>query len=89
MDKSHIVFGGDYSHVQQERLEIAGFTEGQLPFRYLGMLITASKLSKVECRLLIDKITTKILVWASRYISYASKLVLVNTVLFGMFHFWA
>ena len=33
LDKSNIVFGGNYSHIQQECLNITGFTEGYLPFR--------------------------------------------------------
>ncbi|KAJ8432051.1 LOW QUALITY PROTEIN: hypothetical protein Cgig2_016330 [Carnegiea gigantea] len=36
-------------------LQIAGFTIGSLPFRYLGVPIIASRLSKLECRGLVDK----------------------------------
>ena len=39
--------------------------------------------------MLAEKTTAKIKVWASRHISYAGRLVLVNTVLFGIFNFWA
>ena len=70
-------------------MALIGFTEGKLPFTYLGLPITASKLSKVECMTLVEKITTKITTWASRHISYAGRLVLVNSVLFGIFNFWA
>ena len=70
-------------------MKITRFTKGQLPFRYLGMPKTASRLTKGECSMLIEKITAKIHVWASRHISYVGRLVLVNTVLFGMFNFWA
>ena len=70
-------------------MALTGFTEGNLPFSYLGLPITASKLSKVECRTLVEKITARIKTWASRHISYAGRLVLVNSVLFGIFNFWA
>ncbi|KAJ8425471.1 hypothetical protein Cgig2_001060 [Carnegiea gigantea] len=53
--QSNIVFGGDCLHIQQECLNITGFTEGQLPFRYLGMPITASRLIKGECSMLAEK----------------------------------
>ena len=89
MEKSSIVFGGDCSTIQQECLEITGFTEGHLPFRYLGLPIIASRLSKGECRLLVEKITAKILIWGSRHISYAGRVILINSVLFGMYNFWA
>jgi len=62
MEKPSIVFGGEDNQLHQECLEITGFTEGKLPFKYLGMLITASRLTKGECRLLVEKITVKILV---------------------------
>jgi len=61
LDKSSIVFGGACSQIQKECLDITGFTEGHLPFRYLGLPITASRLSKGECKLLVEKITAKIL----------------------------
>jgi len=41
-------------------LEIIGFSEGDLPFRYLGVPITAGKLSKMECRVLVENIAVKI-----------------------------
>jgi len=70
-------------------LDITRFIEGKLPFRYVGMPITANRLTKGECRLLVEKITAKILVWSSRHLSYVGRLVLINTVLFGMFNLWA
>ncbi|KAJ8419934.1 hypothetical protein Cgig2_011573 [Carnegiea gigantea] len=58
--KSQIVFGGNCTQLQQDCLEITGFSEGHIPFRYLGMPITASKLSKLECRTLVEQISGKI-----------------------------
>ena len=89
LEKSNIAFGGECSQIQKECLDITGFTEGHLPFRYLGLPITASRLSKGECKLLVEKITAKIRTWGSRHISYAGRVVLINSVLVGMFSFWA
>ena len=89
MSKSQIVFGGTSSVVRNECMELIGFSEGHLPITYLGLPITASKLSKVECKTLVEKITSRITTWASRHISYAGRLVLVNSVLFEIFNFWA
>jgi len=50
------------------------------------MPITTSRPSKVECGTLVEKIIGKILMWSSRNISYAGRLVLVNIVLFDMFN---
>ncbi|KAK4383921.1 hypothetical protein Sango_3108300 [Sesamum angolense] len=44
--------------VQQERqhiLEYVGFQEGSLPVKYLGIPLTSSRLTLVDCRPLIDK----------------------------------
>ena len=54
LDKSQIVFGGNCQFVHQECLNLTGFGEGHLPLRYLGMPITASRLSKMECKTLVD-----------------------------------
>ncbi|KAJ8427720.1 LOW QUALITY PROTEIN: hypothetical protein Cgig2_022194 [Carnegiea gigantea] len=67
LDKSNIVFGGDCLHIQQECLNITGFTEGQLPFRYLGMPITASRFTKEECSILVEKITPKVHISIGQY----------------------
>jgi len=58
-DKSQLVYGGCNSHLQRQCLELTGYREGCLPMRYLGVPITASKLSKLECHTLVEKITRK------------------------------
>ena len=57
--------------------------------QYLGVPIVASKLTKVECAQLVTKITTRIHQWSTRNISYTGRLVLINSVVFGMFNYWA
>jgi len=63
--------------------------EAEIPLRYLGVLIIASRLTKLECRPLIEKIIAKINLWSTRNISFAGRAVLINTVIFGMFNYWA
>ena len=57
LTKSQIVFGGDCHQVHHDCLRIIGFTEGQLPLKYLGIPITSSRLTKIECRTLVEKIS--------------------------------
>ncbi|KAJ8419433.1 hypothetical protein Cgig2_000165 [Carnegiea gigantea] len=47
------------------------------------------KLSKFECRTLVEKITGKIKQWSTRNLSFAGRAQLINTVIFGMFGFRA
>lgn len=44
---------------KQEILQHSGFTEGTLPFRYLGMNVSSKKLSVNDCECLIEKIVRK------------------------------
>ena len=76
--KSQLVCGGCDSTLQQQCLEITGYQEGVLPMRYLGMRITVNKLSKLECRTLVDKIMGKIKQWSTRSISFTGKAQLLN-----------
>jgi len=87
--KSQIVFGGCSTQLQQSCLRITGFHDGTLPLTYLGVPITASKLGKVECRTLVEKIMGKIKLWSSRSLTFARRAQLLNTVVFGMYNFWA
>ncbi|KAJ8421553.1 hypothetical protein Cgig2_004598 [Carnegiea gigantea] len=68
---------------------LKGFQEGKLPLKYLGVPVIASKLSKLDCSMLVDKILAKVKIWSSRNISFADRTVLINIVLFGMINYWA
>ncbi|KAJ8433455.1 hypothetical protein Cgig2_014496 [Carnegiea gigantea] len=41
--------------LQKQCLDVTGFQEGSLPMRYLGVPVTASRLSKLECKALVEK----------------------------------
>ena len=88
-DKSQIVCRGCNSQLLQQCLEITGYTEGSLLMKYLGFPITASKLSKLECHILVEKITGRMKQWSTRNLSFAGRAQLINIVVFGMYGFWA
>jgi len=52
--------------------------------KYLGLFVTSHKLSKIDCSILVDKILAKVKIWSSRNISFACRIVLINSILFGM-----
>jgi len=68
--------------------DIIGFKEGALQFRSLGVPFTANKLSKLECGLLVEKITKRITTWATKTTSYVGRAALINSILTGVFNFW-
>lgn len=86
--KSSIYFGGVKQDVRQEILEISGMCEGNLPFRYLGIPLSTKKISVVQWQPLLQKILAKVTCWTARYLSYAGRLQLIKSVLFGMQTYW-
>jgi len=56
--------------------------------RYLGVPIIASKLSKLERHILVEKIIGKMKQRYTRNLSFAGRAQLINTVVFGMYGFW-
>ena len=87
--KTQIVFGGCNTHLQQQYLQITGFQEGGLPLKYLGIPITTSRLSKLECRILLDKIMGKLKIWSTKSISFTGRAQLLNSIIFDMYNYWA
>ncbi|XP_074314177.1 uncharacterized protein LOC141649384 [Silene latifolia] len=86
--KTSAYFNGVPGWLKADILEVARFTEGELPFRYLGIPITAGRLSKAQCQILVEKITSKIASFGTRHLSYSGRLVLVNAVLTSLYTYW-
>ena len=76
--KSSMVLRGCTQQTEENILQVTGYTTGSLPFRYLGVPITASRLNKLECRALVDKITARIKTWSTRHLSYAGRAALIH-----------
>ena len=79
-NKSEIVIRGSKPQREKGIIHATGFSEGSLPLRYLGIPIIASRLSKMECRRMVDKITTRIKTWVTRNLSYAGGSALIQSV---------
>ncbi|XP_074300630.1 uncharacterized protein LOC141631922 [Silene latifolia] len=87
--KSEVYFNGVPATLRKDILSISGFIEGQLPFKYLGVPITAGRLKKNDCAVLIDKIVERIRSLGAKKLSYAGRLTLVESVLVTMHRYWA
>jgi len=86
MDESQIVLGGWPTKLHDQCLQMMGFTKSPLPSKYLGVPTTSSRLTKIECTGLVEKIMAKIRFWGTRNISFAGWAVLINSVVFGIFN---
>ncbi|GKV19162.1 hypothetical protein SLEP1_g29456 [Rubroshorea leprosula] len=86
---SQVFFSGVREGQKVALIQKLGFAEGQLPVRYLGLPFISKKLSPKACQLIIDKIHQRIGSWATKFLSYASRFQLVNSVLFHIQVFWS
>lgn len=69
--KSNIYGCGMTDQELQRIVDRSGFKVGSLPFRYLGVPISAKKLSISDYEKLIEKMTCRIRTWSTRNISFA------------------
>ncbi|XP_074299818.1 uncharacterized protein LOC141630988 [Silene latifolia] len=87
--KSIIYSNGVDKVILDEVFKVTGMVKGSLPFKYLGLPITARKLSVLECSTLVDKFSKRIRSLGCRKLSYAGRLVLIQSVLSNLHTYWA
>ncbi|XP_074289178.1 uncharacterized protein LOC141614321 [Silene latifolia] len=87
-DKTEIYLNGVPSNVIDNILQVLGFHQSRLPFKYLGVPISAKKLTKTEGMKLNDKIVARIKGLGNRHLS-AWRLILVQSVLTSLHAYWA
>ena len=61
-----------------------GCTKASLPIPYLGFPLQFKKTSFNDWAVVLDKITTKLECWKSRYLSLGGRLTLLNSMLFAI-----
>ncbi|XP_074306235.1 uncharacterized protein LOC141641476 [Silene latifolia] len=75
--------------LKKDILLFSGFKEGSLPFKYLGVPITAGRFKNIDCGVLIDKTVERIRSLGDKKHSFAGRLVLVIAVLSTMYSYRA
>ena len=85
----HLFCGGVQKEVRQQIVQQLGYTIEELPFKYLGVLLSSKKLNTIQWYPLIDKIMARINSWTAKKLSYAGRAQLVKIVLFGVQAYWA
>jgi len=64
--KSNIFFSGVHPTIRRDIIQLLGFNEGELPVRYLGVPLLTTKLRHIDCKTLVDRITSRIKSWTNR-----------------------
>ena len=86
--KSSVFLSGVSVQLQRQIVSILGFSIGSLPIRYLGVPLISTRLKATDCRALVDRILGRIKVWTNRFLSYAGRLQLIQSVLFNIQSYW-
>ncbi|XP_074314287.1 uncharacterized protein LOC141649497 [Silene latifolia] len=86
--KTSLYFGGVSAHLKAHILLSTGYVEGTFPVKYLGIPLFSSRLTQPMFNSLLDKIRRLVSHWASNLLSYAGKIQLINSVIFGLRNFW-
>ncbi|GJT19110.1 hypothetical protein Tco_0877816 [Tanacetum coccineum] len=87
--KSTAFFGNVVNHVKVGILSIMPFSEGELPIKYLGVLLILSRLLNKDCKILVEKARNRIGDWKNKSLSFAGRLQLCKPVISSMQVYWA
>lgn len=60
LKKSSFYCGGVPNDIQDEIVEVLGFSKGVLPIRYLGVPLSSKRVSIVQCQPLLDKMLVEL-----------------------------
>ncbi|XP_019265436.1 PREDICTED: uncharacterized protein LOC109242998 [Nicotiana attenuata] len=89
MEKSSFYVAGISNQHKQKILEKLKFTNGEIPFKYLGVPLSSKKPTISQCMPLVDRIAGRARCWTTRFLSYAGRVQLIKSVLFEMQTYWA
>ncbi|XP_022551648.2 uncharacterized protein LOC106378242 [Brassica napus] len=85
--KSEIFFGGFNSIEASVISDLSGFKIGTFPTRFLGLPLNPSRISMATLQPFIEKITLKLNSWTVKSLSFAGKVILVASGVYGMVNF--
>ncbi|XP_018435427.2 uncharacterized protein LOC108807663 [Raphanus sativus] len=89
LGKSRLFLDGNQLQPTEALASAYGLTQGSLPVRYLGVPLSPSKLKKHDYQPLIDKVLARIKSWTVKRLSFAGRLQLLQTVVYGITNFWS
>ncbi|XP_062094015.1 uncharacterized protein LOC133800051 [Humulus lupulus] len=86
--KSHVYFGGVSVADRQILAAELQLSEGSFPLKYLGVPMRPTKWKHEDCDIIIQKFRMRLHTWASRHLSFAGRIQLIHSVLFGLRNYW-
>ncbi|XP_020256684.1 uncharacterized protein LOC109833427 [Asparagus officinalis] len=89
LSKCSIYFGGVNENTKTAITNMLGFSEGTLPFKYLGVPLICKRLTFIDCNPLLDKISGQFQKWLRHSnLSYAGRLQVIKSEILGVQNYW-
>lgn len=88
ISKSTVFAAGLGKQLLEEAALSAGFSTSALPIKYLGLPLTTKIMTKNDYEPMLIKIKAHFQSWTSRYLSFAGRLTLINSVVASTKNFW-
>ena len=83
-------FSSGLSVPEVEAIQVStGMPLGSLPIRYLGVPLCTKKLTLQNCEPLIHQVRSRFTSWSAKTLSFAGRLLLIETVIAGITTFWS
>ena len=89
LPKSTAYFCNVLNHAKLAILNVLPFEEGTLPVKYLGVPLVTTRLVYRDCKELVEKVQNRIGDWKNKFLSFAGRLQLVQSVLSSMHVYWS
>lgn len=89
IEKSTLYMAGVEDTERGRVLQNYPFAEGKLPVRYLGLPLMTKAMNKQDYLPLVERIRGKINTWTCRFLTYAGRLQLIQSVLMSIVNFWS
>ncbi|GKE64823.1 hypothetical protein Tco_1518984 [Tanacetum coccineum] len=89
LPKSTTYFFNVLNHVKLSILNVLPFEEGLLPVKYLGVPLISTRLVYRDCKELVEKVQNRIRDWKNKFLTFADRLQLVQSMLSSKHVYWA
>ncbi|XP_071704187.1 uncharacterized protein [Rutidosis leptorrhynchoides] len=88
LPKSTAFFANVSSTIKCEILDLLPFEEGCLPVRYLGVPLVSTRLLYQDCKVLVERVKSKVKDWKNKFLSIGGRVQLITSVLTSMQVYW-
>ncbi|XP_062114815.1 uncharacterized protein LOC133827545 [Humulus lupulus] len=86
--KSQVFYGGISAADRVLLSAELRLSEGVFPLKYLGVPMRPTKWKHEDCDVIIQKMKMRLHTWASRHLSFAGRMQLIHSVMFGLRNYW-